>query len=60
MENTFFEGQAKISCHEFNTKQFVINFGRTNKHFYVFKDFIGFTRVYLNCVTNFITFALVL
>ena len=50
----------KISCHEFDTNQFVINFVWTNKHFYVFKDITGFARVSFNCETNFITFALFL
>ena len=52
--------QAKISCHEFDTKQFVMNFVWTNKHFYVFKKIIGSARVSFNCETNFITFALFL
>ena len=45
---------------ELDTKQFVINFVWTNKHFNVFKDIIGFTRVSFNCATHFITIALFL
>ena len=52
--------QEKICCHEFDTKQIVINFVWTNKHFYVFKDIISSIRVSFNCETNFITFALFL
>ena len=52
--------QAKISCHELDTKQFIIKFVWANEYFNVLKYIIGFTRVSFNCATNFITFALFL